>query len=228
MGGLPFFRGLSFSDLRFVSSRFRQVRCAPGEVIYLCRSTAERFFVVAEGTVKLLRPTPAGRDVLIDFLDRGQFFGNLTGRAESLYPDTAIAQTACCLLAVSAAGLRSILGSYPSVALSMLGIAAEQLDLAYDTIRRLSAHPVEQRIAYILRKLAGKLGEQGEEGVVIHLPLSRSDLAQMAGTTPETVTKFMQRLKERAIVRSGRKWVSIKNEAALTEISEGRSTAFSH
>jgi len=208
--------------MQSVGMRFRRVEYAAGELIYLCGSAAERLFVVEGGTVKLLQPTSFGHDVLVDYLHRGGFFGNITCRSPSLYSETAVAQTQVILSVVGAGNFRSVIRAFPSVALSILEITATRLAAAQQTIRSLSAHPVEQRIAYILRKLASRLGEQAGDGVVVQLPLSREDLALMAGTTPETVSRLMRRFEKRAVVHASRKWVEVKDDVALAEISEGR------
>jgi CRP-like cAMP-binding protein len=85
-------------------------------------------------------------------------------------------------------------------------------------IKQLSAYTVDQRIAATLVRLANKLGEQKQKGVLIQLPFSRQDLAAMTGTTVETVSRVMSRFAEQGLISTGRKWVSLNDIERLEQI----------
>ncbi len=87
-------------------------------------------------------------------------------------------------------------------------------------IRRLSAQSVEGRIAHILLRLAEKVGQPQPVGLLIQLPLSRADLAEMAGTTVETASRVLSRFQKEKLVESGRQWVAIKNPGMLQTYQE--------
>ncbi len=89
LGRLPFFAGLSRLALEAVNQRFVETACQPGEVIYMAGDPADRLFVVAEGKIKLLVHSPSGRNVLLDILTSGEFFGNLVTIGVAVYQDTA-------------------------------------------------------------------------------------------------------------------------------------------
>ena len=76
---------------------------------------AARLYVVAIGKVKLLQHTLSGQDVLLDILTPGEFFGSLSVLGDETYPDTALAQTMACILAIAADDFQAILRRYPSV-----------------------------------------------------------------------------------------------------------------
>jgi CRP-like cAMP-binding protein len=92
---------------------------------------------------------------------------------------------------------------------------AERLQTAHETIRQLSAFPVERRIASVLLKLSEKLGEAHDEGLLIQVPLARQDLADMAGTTVESASRVMSQFQKQGLIRSGRQWVAITDLAGL-------------
>lgn len=217
---VPFFAGLSPDDMTEVNRLFREQGHAAGETVYFAGDPATRLYVVAAGKVKLIRHTLSGQDVVLDILTPGEFFGSVSALGDDEHADTAQAQTTCCVLGITAEDFQAILERYPSVALRVLDAVAARLKAAHESVRQLSAHPVEQRIAATLLKLAEKLGEEQQAGWLIQVPLSRQDLAEMTGTTPETASRVMSQLRKAGIVRSGRQWVAIVEREELARIAE--------
>jgi CRP/FNR family transcriptional regulator, nitrogen oxide reductase regulator len=216
---VPFFAGLSPAEIGAINKQFREYGFQPGETIYFSGETAVRLYVVASGRVKLLRHSASGQDVLLDILQPGDYFGSLTLLAGDVYPDTAQAQTAVCVLSIQSENFRALLQQYPQAALAVLDITARRLQESQETVRRLSVESVEQRLAAVLLKLADKLGEATAEGLLIQMPLSRDDLAQMAGTTTETASRTMSQFQKDGLVRSGRQWIAITNKSGLELIA---------
>lgn len=221
VGQLPFFSQLSAEEIDQVNGSFREIGYTPGQSIYFAGEPAERLYVVAAGKVKLLRHTLAGQDVLLDILASGEFFGALSILGQAEYPDTAQAQTACCVLVIAAQDFQAILYRYPAVAVTTLNIVAQRLKAAHDTIRQISAYPVEQRLAAVLLKLAEKLGEKRPEGLLIQAPLSRQDLAEMTGTTPETASRILSQFQKERLIHSGRQWIAVIDRDGLAAIASG-------
>lgn len=218
---VPFFAALSPQAIKEINAQFRDQGYAAGETVYFMGDKAVQLFVVASGNVKLLRHTPSGQDVLLDMLTPGEFFGSLAVLGDHTYPDTAQAQTPACVLSIGAADFQQILESYPQVALAALNITASRLQEAHETIHQLSAYSVEQRIAAVLLKLADKLGEAKDGAVLIQMPLSRQDLAEMTGTTPETASRIISQFKQDHLILTGRRWISLIDLDQLQILASG-------
>ncbi len=216
---VPFFANLSVENVAEVNKLFHEEGYAAGETIYLAGDPATRLYVVATGKVKLIRHTLSGQDVLLEILTPGEFFGSLSVLGDEEYEDTAQAQTMGCVLGIAANDFQDILRRHPSVAITALDIVTQRLKAAHEMIRQLSAHPVERRIASVLLKLTARLGETQEEGLLIQMPLSRQDLAEMTGTTTETASRVMSRFQKDGLIRTGRQWVAIADYDALSAIA---------
>lgn len=216
----PFFQGLSPAKIAAVNEQFREFGYQPGASIYLSGEKAANLYVVASGQVKLLRHSMSGQDVLLDILQSGDYFGSLTALADDVYPETAVAQTAGCVLAIRVEAFRALLQQYPSAALAVLDVTAKRLHDTQETVRRLSVNSVEQRIAAVLLKLADKLGEITDEGILIQMALSRDDLAQMSGTTTETASRIISQFQKAGLVHSGRQWLALTDKAGLQAIAD--------
>lgn len=212
---LPFFTSLATPTLTEINSLFIEKGYVAGETISFAGDPAAHLFVVADGNVKLMQHTFSGQDVMLDALKQGEFFGSLSILGDDEYADTALAHIDCCVLSIGSDDFRRILQEYPQVSLKVIDIMAERLKSAHEMIRQLSAYSVEQRLAHVLLKLAAKLGQEKEVGLLIQLPLSRTDLAEMVGTTTETASRVMSRFQKEGLVRSGRQWVAITDREGL-------------
>ena len=130
LGRLPFFAGLPKKALESVNQRFVEVGYQPGDMVYAAGDPAERLFVVAEGKIKLLQHAANGRNVLLDILTTGEFFGNLTVLGADVYADTAQAQAPSCVLSIRSEAFREVLNEHPELALKTLAVMAERLKAA--------------------------------------------------------------------------------------------------
>jgi len=217
---LPFFKHLPADAISMINDLFHDRDVTADERIYFEGDDATHLYLVAMGKVKLMRSATSGREVLLDILQGGEYFGSLTTFGGRVHSETAIAQTDCCILQISASDFERILSDYPDVTRKLLEAVNQRLMMSQEIVRQLSTFTTEQRIASALLRLAQKLGEAHGQGVLIQLPFSRQDLAAMTASTTETVSRVMSRFAEEGWVRSGRKWVTITNIEQLEEMTK--------
>ncbi len=220
IGRLPFFRHLPSEAIVEINRLFEDMDVMAEQTIYFEGDPGEHLFLVATGKVKLLRHTALGRDVLLDILRGGEYFGSLALLGGRGYTDTAVAQTDCCILQISSTNFEKILNHYPDVSLKVLHAVGQRLEESQEIVKQLSVYSADQRIAAALIRLAKKMGEQKEEGMLIQLPFSRQDLAAMTGATVETVSRVMSRFADEGLVTTGRKWVEIRDFQGLEQIAK--------
>lgn len=220
IGRLPFFRHLPPEAILRISHLFGDHEIEAGRTIYFEGDPAEYLFIVATGKVKLLRTTSQGREVLLDILQAGDYFGNVTHLNKKGYPETAIAHTDGCVLRISAMNFETILVQHPDVTLKVLDAVGKRLEESQEIIRQLSTFSIKARIAAVLVRLAEKLGERKQKAVLIQLPFSRRDLAAMTGTTVETVSRMMSHFSAIGLISTGRKWVAINDLPTLERLAK--------
>jgi CRP-like cAMP-binding protein len=220
---VPFFAGLPGKAIEEIYQHFVEVGYQAGDMIYSAGDPAERLFVVADGKVKLLQHAAGGRNVLMDILASGEFFGNVTTLGVMAYPDTALAQTSACVLSIQSEAFRQLLDRHPGLALKALEIMSRRLNDANQRVLQLSSLPAENRIVLALLKLGEKLGVQKENGLLIDVPISRDELAEMTGTTPETASRVMSQLQNSGLIESGRQWVSLTDREGLEGLLANKS-----
>ncbi|MEX0685533.1 MAG: Crp/Fnr family transcriptional regulator [Balneolales bacterium] len=221
LGKAPFFKGLSADKLGMVNKYFNARHFETGEVIYFENDPATRLRVVVNGKIKLTRQAHEDKDVLIDILKPGEIFGTLSDLGDHTYNETAIAQTNSCVLSIISSDFRSIMNENATVAINVLDITTARLISSRENFLELSTLPVDKRIYRILCKLSEKFGEPYGNGILIQMPLTRKDLADMAGTSTETVSRIMSQLKKDDIIDTGRQWVTILNPDYIAHMDEG-------
>lgn len=216
---VPFFADLPHEAIASINQLFHEKGYEAGETIYCAGDPAQSLMIIAEGRVKLLRHTIIGKDILLDLLIPGEFFGTLSTAGESDYSDTAVAMTSTCALTIEFGKFRTILLEYPAVGMKVLDTVSARLAAAHATIQQLSSQTAEQRIAATLVRLAAKLGEKHEVGLLIQTPLSRDELADMTGSTPETASRVISQFQKDGLIVTGRQWIAISDFEGLSLVA---------
>lgn len=206
----PYFVGLTEQELDRIDQRMRTISFAEGDPIYRAGEAADALYVVAEGRVKVSQVTPDGTMTVTDILVPGEVFGTMSSLGEPRHAQTASALVGTCVLRIGQDDFRDVLAQDARIGLRVLDDVAARLMRAHQDIGGQSTETVGQRVATALLRLADKLGkDRGDEGIVLEVPLSRADLAGLARSTPESVSRVMSRWKKDGIVDSGRRWTAL-------------------
>lgn len=219
LGQTQFFAHLSHDALTDVNRYFQEVHYQEGDWLYHVGDPAHHMYIVVAGQVKLLQQGAEGKDVLLHFAASGDLMGGFAIFGNTTHPYAAQAHTGCCVLRIASEDFQQLLEMHPSITMKVLEFAGNQLQEARNTIRTLSADPVEQRLAKTLLQLAGRHGNTRNGETIIEIPLPQHDLAAMVGTTVETVSRILTQFRRRGLIRSGRRWIAIVDINALHDIS---------
>lgn len=211
----PIFGILPREDILGVEARCSARHVERGSNVYRAGDDADSLYVVARGALKLSRPSIDGFEVLVDVVGPGDFLGMLTALGEATFAETATALTEVCVLRFSSQAFRAVLNDHPDVTLASLDAVSARLAAARQTVRELAADNAQQRIGAALLRLADRLGVT-EAGVVrIPVPVTQADLASMAGTTPETVSRTLATWRQGQLVKTGRGTITVLNRDGL-------------
>jgi len=213
-------RGLSEIELQAVLSEARIRQLADGAFFFMESDPAEKSYILLSGKVKLGQLTEVGQQVILGYLIPGRVFGIISILKKVSYPVSAQAVGECRALLWDQATMNQLMDAYPRMGLNALRIMAGQIREFQNTIRDLSTKRVEQRIARAVLRLARQSGRKIEEGVLIDLPLTRQDLAEMTGTTLYTVSRVLTEWETQGLVQSKRQRVVICSSHELVEIGE--------
>jgi CRP-like cAMP-binding protein len=216
----PTFRDLHVAGLQAVLQVARHRQVERDAFFFHQGDPATAFYVLTEGEVKLTQVTPEGHQMLMRFAGPDECFGGVAALSQAVYTLSAQAMEDCLALAWDGETLAGLIERYPRIALNMLEVVAGHYQRLLDRYQELATERVERRVARALLRLAGQVGQKEEDGVLIGLPLSREDLAEMTGTTLYTVSRILSRWEHQGLVESGRERVLIHHPHALVAIAE--------
>ena len=178
-------------------------------------------FVLVAGRVKMIQLTPNGQQITLRIMTPGQTFGGIALlNPQTGYPATAQAVENSTALAWETSDLRKLAETEPSLALNAMQLMHGYITELQERQKALVSVRVEQRIARIILKLASESGKQVEEGVLIDMPLSRQDVAEMSGTTLFTVSRTLNEWERSGLLKIGRERVVVRDPHGLVRIAD--------
>ena len=202
---VPIFADLSSSDLEKISNKMILRNYNKGQVILLEESKGETFFVIKTGEVKVTKLSDDGREVILAILGESDFFGEMSlldgeGRSANI-----VANEDSTALTLSRNNFLSCLESYPKIAISLLEELAVRLRKSDKHIESLSLSDSEHRIGITIARLAEEIGTIKKGVVSIKKLPFQQDIANMAGTSRETVSGTIKLFEDKKILtRNGR------------------------
>lgn len=177
-------------------------------IILIEEESGNTLFIIQKGRVKVSRMSDDGREVILSILERGEFFGELSlidGKARSASV-TAIEDSE--VLMLRRGDFMGLLEEYPQIAISLLKELAARIRKSDTQIKSLSLQDAMGRVASTLILLAEDAGIIKQGRVVIHKIPLQQDLANMAGTSRETISRVFRYLEDEGLMeREGRKVV---------------------
>jgi CRP-like cAMP-binding protein len=181
---------------------------------------ATSFYLLLEGRVRLSQVTAEGQQVVMHFFGPGEGFAIVAALGHLAYPASAEVIEDAAALAWEGEAFGTLMAEIPRLATNAMNLLARRMREFQDRMRELATERVERRIARTVLRLAGQSGRKTDAGILVDLPLSRQDLAEMAGTTLYTVSRTLSDWEARGIVTAGRKRVVIREPHGLVAIAE--------
>ena len=177
--------------------------------------SSDACYIVSEGNFRVTREHSDGRAITLATLGPGEIFGELAMLDGDKRSASAESITDGTLLALPANDVRSLLARNPEIALKLVAGLVRRLRAANARLSRQSFQTVPSRVAGILLQLSRDgQGEDGEEKEIT-IRMNQTDLAQLAGTSRESVSRFLAELERAGVVRSGRGRVTVLQPGKL-------------
>jgi CRP-like cAMP-binding protein len=222
IAGLPPFRGLAADALDDIIRGARSSRYPKESAIFEQGAEADRFFLLLDGHIRVVRTSPEGHQVIARYISEGELFGIAVAMGRTTYPASAIAAVDCVALAWPNSLWPPLQARHPAFGASVAGTIGERLQETQDRVMEMSTEQVEQRIAHALLRLVRQSGRKTDAGIDIDFPITRQDIADMTGTTLHTVSRVLSAWEDQGLVSGGRQKVTVTDPHALMLIAENR------
>ncbi len=209
------FEGISEEEGRRIARVCFDRAYPKGATIFSEGDPSDALYVVKQGLVKLTSISEKGTETILDFLEPGEIFGELL-LTEKVRAFTATAIEDTVVTAVPQERFLELVSLIPPVGRNFIGILSKRLVRVEKGIAHSSHTWSYHRLARILLYLGEKYGEETPAGVLIRLRLTHEDLANLIGTTRETVTTQLNKFERMGLLqRRGRQFVLLRHR--LTE-----------
>ncbi len=188
----PFFKGLSDEHRRELAAIANLGSVKKRDYLFHEGEKGSSMFLLVDGNIQLHKNTEDGREVVIRVIKPGEVFAEVVLFEKESYPVSARAVTNATVLSFPKNGIHQLLAEEGFRNDFIASLMAKQRYLT-ERIQELTTKDVEQRLFTFLRSQYG-------EKETIHTPLSKKDIAAAIGTTPESLSRLIQRLHEDKII----------------------------
>jgi CRP/FNR family transcriptional regulator len=211
---VPLFAELSDEELERIAQVAVPRSFPRGVRVFHEGDTSDACYIVRSGDLRVTREHSDGRAIALASLTTGDFFGELAmldGQARSASVETL---TDSELLALPAADMRRVIAGHGDIAAKLISALTRRLRETNERVARQSFQTVPSRVAGVLAQLiAEEVIPDGRDGITIRM--RQSDLAQLAGTSRESVSRFLATLERAGVVMVGRGRVTILEPTRL-------------
>lgn len=205
---VPIFSGISSKDLEKIVAVTHQRKYRKDSMILIEEEAGQTMFILMSGQVKISRISEDGREVILAVMAEGDFFGELSlldGQSRSA--NVTVIKDAEMLL-INREDFLSLLNEFPQIAIQLLRELAGRMRKSDSQIKSLSLKNAIGKVTGTLHRLAEDIGILQDNRIIIENLPTQQDMANMAGTSRETISRVIQRLiNDKYIVKEGSKLI---------------------
>ena len=212
------FSDLSESELNSIQEICKTRKYPKNSMIILEEEMGDVVFIVMSGTVKITRVNDEGKEVILAMLGSGEVFGEmaiLDGESRSA---NALSQENCEVVTINREDFLNLLKTNNKVSLNLMTEFAIRLRKSDQQIEALSLDDAEHRIGVSILNLAEELGVIRQGAVTVENLPYQQDIAYMAGTSRETVSRVMKTFEDRGLITKTGHKLSIPDYAFFKRI----------
>ena len=212
---VPVFDALAPADLEQVAE-VAVLRAFPaGHVIFREGDASDTCYVIGSGHARATREHSDGRTIALAHFGPGDIFGEL-----AMFDDerrSATVQTLDALEAVAILGtdMRRLMRRHPDIAVKIVVGLGRRLRKTNERLTRQSFQTVQSRVAGVLREMVAKAQDEGAPGGEVLLTATQAEIAQLAGSSRESASRFLAVLERAGVITQGRGRITVHDPGAL-------------
>jgi CRP-like cAMP-binding protein len=215
LGAVPVFETLAPEDLRRVAEVAVPRRFAAQQVIFREGDASDTCYVVRTGHARAIREHPDGRSITLAHFGPGDIFGELAMFDDERRSATVETLDELGSLAVAGSDMRRLLREHPDIAVKLVIALGRRLREANERLARQSFQTVQSRVAVVLRQLVDQARSEGAGDGDVLVRTTQADIAQLAGSSRESASRFLAVLERAGIITQGRGRITVHDPDAL-------------
>jgi CRP/FNR family cyclic AMP-dependent transcriptional regulator len=217
LGRVPAFSTLEPSDLQRIAEVAVPRTVEPGEAVFREGDASDTCYIVREGQLRAVRSHGDGRTITLATFGPGEIFGELAMFEDERRSATVEALEPTSVVGVLGPDMRRLMGEYPSIAARLVIALGRRLREMNERLSRQSFQTVQSRVAVVLSELVDQEIAAGKDGSDVLVTTTQADLAQLAGSSRESASRFLAVLERAGVISQGRGRLVVHNADALKQ-----------
>lgn len=219
LSGLPPFSRLSRSQIREILDQASSRRYEEGVAIFREGHDADRFFLLLDGYLRVIRTTPGGEQIIVLHISPGQLFGIAPALQRDTFPATSVAAAESIALSWPVRLWPEFTAKYDGFATESYKTLGARLGQIQETLTEMATQAVEKRVAAAVLRMVNQSGQKTDKGIEIAFPVTRQNISDMTGTTLHTVSRLLSAWEKAGMVQSTRKHIVVTDPHRLVVLS---------
>ena len=204
------FDELPMEDMQLIDDNSTMTPMKKGTQILIPEQPLDVLFFLKKGQVRLYRMTAQGKQFTTDILVDGNVFGETDSFMLTDKQTYAEAMTDCHLCTMDKDKFESFIRTTPELSLKLIQILSNRLKETYDLSEKIALGDVRYRTLFLLLKMSEKSGKRDREWQSIGMKITHEDIATMVGSSRETISLLMSKLKKEGLLKKTLLGYSIK------------------
>lgn len=217
LGRVPVFATLEVDDLRRVAEVSVPRSFEPGQVVFREGDASDTCYVVRSGQARAVREHSDGRTITLAAFGPGDFFGELAMFEDELRSATVEAVEPTSVVGVLGPDMRRLMREHPEIATRLVIALGRRLREMNERLSRQSFQTVQSRVAVVLSELVEQEIAAGKSEADVLVTATQADLAQLAGSSRESASRFLAVLERAGVISQGRGRLTVHDHKALQQ-----------
>ena len=216
---IPLLEGVSAARLQDLATAVEIREIPRRQVIYLPGDPGDRVFFINGGRVKCSKVTRDGKELTLAYRGAGQMFGELCVIDGAPRDEMAEAMKNAIITELPREVFQELLVSDPQLCFSFAMIVGERRRQIETKLEHLVFRDVQAKLAALLLELGEEYGVEHEEGMQIGLKITHQEMANLIGSTRETISLTLAQFKKKGLLDLNGRTVVLKDQEGLTAIT---------
>jgi CRP/FNR family transcriptional regulator len=212
---VPVFSTLPEDDLFRVADVAVPRRFSAAEVVFREGDESNTCYIVRSGKARAIRAHTDGRSITLANFGPGDIFGELAMFDNERRSATVETLAVTEVIAILGGDMRRLMREHPEIAVKLIAALAQRLRDTNERLARQSFQTVQSRVAAVLAQMVAAARVDGAPEGDVLITSTQADLAQMAGSSRESASRFLAVLERAGIITQGRGKLVVHNADAL-------------
>jgi CRP/FNR family transcriptional regulator len=215
LANVPVFADLGPAELGRIAEVTVPRRFEAGQVVFREGDASDTCYVVSTGHARATRSHTDRRSITLATFGPGDFFGELAMFDDERRSATveAIDDVEAC--AILGGDMRRLLREHPDISVKLVTTLGRRLRAANERLARQSFQTVQSRVAQVVARLVSDAQHEGAPGHEVPLKVTQSEIAELAGCSRESASRFLAVLERAGVIEQGRGRLTVHDPAAL-------------